>query len=90
VLLAVLIGCLAGIDRIQSARRNVDRPLVRTISAATILATAFGVTLLLQTPVHIARLAIAAIAMLARACFLPLASGNALGTSYFGKVPERL
>jgi uncharacterized protein len=65
VLLAVLIGCLAGLMGYRSAWRNVDRSLVMTITAATIAATPFGLFLLFQTPEHVARLAIAAIAMLA-------------------------
>ncbi|MBK9432206.1 MAG: sulfite exporter TauE/SafE family protein [Sphingomonadales bacterium] len=176
VLLAVLIGCLAGLMGYRSAWRNVDRPLVLTITVATIAATPLGLLLLFSTPEDVARLAIAAIAMLAfivmiapraplppqgklpailtglltgligafaaipgppvifyfvrkgvpaavtrdaliviflwaplavallalalgkldwrlaglaLACFLPLAGGNALGTRFFGKVPER-
>ena len=43
----------------------MDRPLVLTITAATIAATPFGLLLLFRTPEDVARLAIAAIAMLA-------------------------
>jgi uncharacterized protein len=65
VLLAVLIGCLAGLMGYRAAWRNVNRLLVLTITAATIIATPFGLMLLFHTPEHVALLAIAAIAMLA-------------------------
>lgn len=65
VLLAVLIGCLAGLMGCRAAWRTVDRPLVLTITAATIAATPLGLLLLFNMPENIARIAIAAIAMLA-------------------------
>lgn len=65
VLLAVLIGCLAGLMGYGAAWRTVDRPLVLTITAATIAATPLGLLLLFQTPEDVARIAIAVIALLA-------------------------
>ncbi|MEQ1538682.1 MAG: TSUP family transporter, partial [Sphingorhabdus sp.] len=64
VLLAVLIGCLAGLMGYRAAWRTVDRPLVLTITAATIAATPLGLLLLFQTPEDVARIAIAVIALL--------------------------
>lgn len=65
VLLAVLIGCLAGLMGYRAAWRNVDRPLIITITLAAIVATPLGLLLLFNTPADIARIAIALIAMLA-------------------------
>lgn len=65
VLLAVLIGCLAGLMGYRAAWQTVDRPLVLTITAATIAATPLGLLLLFNTPEDAARISIAAIAMLA-------------------------
>jgi uncharacterized membrane protein YfcA len=65
VLLAVLIGCLAGLMGYRAAWRSVDRPLIATITTATIAATPLGLLLLFNTPENIARIAIAAIALLA-------------------------
>lgn len=65
VLLAVLIGCLAGAMGYRAAWRAVDRSQVLLITVATIAATPVGLLLLFQTPESVARIAIAAIACLA-------------------------
>ena len=50
VLLAILIGCLAGLMGYRAAWRNVDKPLIVTMTVATIAATPLGLYLLFQTP----------------------------------------
>lgn len=65
VLLAIIIGCLAGLMGYRAAWRNVDKPLIVTMTVATIAATPLGLYLLFQTPEEVARIAIAAIALLA-------------------------
>lgn len=65
VLLAVLIGCLAGAMGYRAAWRAVDRPLMTLITVSTIAATPFGLLLLFNTSENVARMAIAAIAFLA-------------------------
>lgn len=65
VLLAVLIGCLAGLMGYRAAWRTVDRPLIIRITLTTIAATPFGLLLLFNTPPDAARIAIALIALLA-------------------------
>jgi uncharacterized protein len=65
VLLAVLIGCLAGAMGYRAAWRAVDRSQVLLITVATVVATPFGLLLLFRTPDNVARIAIAAIAFLA-------------------------
>lgn len=65
VLLAILIGCLAGLMGYRAAWRNVDKPLIVTMTIATIAATPLGLYLLFQTPEEISRIAITIIALLA-------------------------
>lgn len=65
VLLAVLVGCLAGSLGYRAAWRNVDQRLVATMTVATIAATPVGLYLLFHTPEDVARIAIALIALLA-------------------------
>lgn len=65
VLLAVLVGCLAGLMGYRAAWRNVDRRLVVTMTVATIAATPVGLYLLFHTPEDVTRIAIALIAFLA-------------------------
>jgi uncharacterized membrane protein YfcA len=50
VLLAILIGCLASLTGYRAAWQNVDKPLIVTITVATIAATPLGLYLLFQTP----------------------------------------
>ena len=50
VLLAILIGCLASLMGYRATWRNVDKPLIVTITVATIAATPLGLYLLFQTP----------------------------------------
>ena len=65
VLLAVLVGCLAGLLGYRAAWGNVDRRLVVTMTVATIAATPVGLYLLFHTPEDVTRIAIAFIALLA-------------------------
>jgi uncharacterized membrane protein YfcA len=65
VLLAVLVGCLAGFLGYRAAWRNVDQRLVVTMTVATIATTPVGLYLLFHTPEDVTRIAIAFIALLA-------------------------
>lgn len=65
VLLAILIGCLAGLMGYRAAWRNVDKPLIVTMTVATVAATPLGLYLLFQSPEEVSRIVIAIIAMLA-------------------------
>lgn len=65
VLLAILVGCLAGTMGYRAAWRNVNRRQVSIITLAAIAATPLGLALLFNTPPDIARLAIAVIALAA-------------------------
>lgn len=64
VLLAILVGCLASTMGYRAAWKNVDRRQVGVITLAAIAATPLGLALLFNTPPDMARLAIAAIALL--------------------------
>lgn len=65
VLLAVLLGCLAGFMGYREAWHNVDRKLVITMTVAMIAVTPVGLYLLFHTPEDITRIVIALIALLA-------------------------
>lgn len=65
VLLAVLVGCLAGFMGYRAAWQNVDRKPVITMTVAMIAVTPVGLYLLFHTPEDITRIIIALIALLA-------------------------
>jgi uncharacterized membrane protein YfcA len=65
VLLAVLVGCLAGFMGYRAAWRNVDQKVVITMTVAMIAVTPVGLYLLFHTPEDVTRIVIALIALLA-------------------------